>query len=609
VQALSQAWDDTLEFLFKPLDVDRWFWLSFICLFLGGRAASAALSWSFGSLPGNVGFDRIVGPLHDYVSRHLWLITLAVTLGLGFGLALLYVRALFRFVLVDALLSRAVRLRTAWTETRPLGRSYFLWLLGTLLLVSASLTSGAIAAIPHLRSLSLAGTRSLLFWVILAGLVLVDILVGLLLAVVVILTDDLVVPIMYAEGLALLPAWKKLWQSVRAEVGGFAVYVLLRFAVGVAVGAGALFFLFPILVGLFSGAIVTGVSVLLGVRLLGLSWAWNPLTTSLALAALLLLIGAILIVLSVVGMPGQLLIQNFGIRFMSARAPTLQALLYSGRQTGKAAGLEVYEASDIPWKRARERVGRPGGATDLGPRGRADLEVCEAGKNSRKRTCRGGKVCASPEARPTLAEAVRVVPFGNPGPGVRITHSMRSSVRTSACCLALLMSGCAKRQSGARLVYVASPPAVTSAAPTQESGTLVIEEPATPEPEEPPAAAPLPAPEPKAPPQSKPRRSSTQTGLAEPVAEEPPVELPPLEPAKNPGQGRWQQLEKTQRDMRSSIEQFERSRLSNPERRTLAEAQGFLDQSTRALKEGDLPRAEKLAEKARLLITALEQRR
>jgi len=573
VQALSQAWDDTLEFLFKPLDVDRWFWLSFICLFLGGRAASAAFSWSFSSLPGNVGFDRIVGPLHDYVSRHLWLITLAVALGLGFGLALLYVRALFRFVLVDALVRRAVRLRTAWTETRPLGRSYFSWLLGTLLLVGASLTSGAIAAIPHLRSLSLAGTRSLLFWVILAGLILVDILVGLLLAVVVILTDDLVVPIMYAEGLALLPAWKKLWQSVRAEVGGFAVYVLLRFAVGVAVGAGALFFLFPILVGLFSGAIMTGVSVLLGVRLLGLSWAWNPLTTSLALAALLLLIGAILIVLSVVGMPGQLLIQNFGIRFMSARAPALKALLDSERQAGEGAGLEVYET----------------------------------GKKSRN-TCRGGKLCASPEARPTLAEAVRVVPFGNPGPGVRITHSMRSSVRTSACCLALLMSGCAKRQSGARLVYVASPPAVTSAVPTQESGTLVIEEPATPEPEELPAAAPLPAPAPKAAPQSKPRRSSTQTGLAEPVAEEPPVELPPLEPAKSPGQGRRQQLEKTQRDMRSSIEQFERSRLSNPERRTLAEAQGFLDQSTRALKEGDLPRAEKLADKARLLITALEQR-
>jgi hypothetical protein len=334
VQALSQAWDDTLEFLFKPLDIERWFWLSFICLFLGGGASSAAFNWSLGSLPGDIGLDRVLGPLREYIVLHLWLIILTVTLGLSLALAVLYLRVVLRFVLVDALVSRAVRLGAAWTETQPLGRSYFWWLLATLLLVGASLTLGAIAVIPHLRSLASAGTRSFLFWVTLTGLLLVDILVGLLLALVVTLTDNLVVPIMYAEGLALLPAWRKLWQSLRAEVGGFAVYVLLRFAVGVAVAAGAVFFLFPILLGLFSGAIITGVLVVLGLRLLGLAWAWNPLTTSLAFAALLLLIGAIFILLTVVGMPGQLLIQNFGIRFISSRVPSLKALLHCERQAG-----------------------------------------------------------------------------------------------------------------------------------------------------------------------------------------------------------------------------------------------------------------------------------
>jgi hypothetical protein len=335
VQALSQAWDDTLEFLFKPLDIERWFWLSFICLFLGGGASSAAFNWSLGSLPGDVGLDRVLGPLREYIVLHLWLIILTVTLGLSLTLVLLYLRVVLRFVLVDALVRRAVRLGAAWTETRPLGRSYFWWLLATLLLVGVSLTSGAIAVIPHLRSLASAGTRSFLFWVTLTGLLLVDILVGLLLALVVTLTDNLVVPIMYAEGLALLPAWKKLWQSLRAEVGAFAVYVLLRFAVGVAVAAGAVLFLFPILLGLFSGAIITGVLVLLGLRLLGLAWAWNPLTTSLAFAALLLLISAIFMLLTVVGMPGQLLIQNFGIRFISARVPAVKALLHSERQAGE----------------------------------------------------------------------------------------------------------------------------------------------------------------------------------------------------------------------------------------------------------------------------------
>jgi len=104
-----------------------------------------------------------------------------------------------------------------------------------------------------------------------------------------------------------------------------------------------------------------------------------------------------------------------------------------------------------------------------------------------------------------------------------------------------------------------------------------------------------------------PKPGKRAASLPAPVAEEPLFEPPPLEPANNPGEGRRQQLEKTQHDMGLSIEQFVHGPLSAPERRTLAEAQAFLDQSTRALKEGDLPRAEKLAEKARLLVSALER--
>jgi hypothetical protein len=332
VLALSQAWEDTLEFLFKPLDVGRWLWLSFICVFLGGGTSSAAFNWSLGSLPGDVGFDRVLGPVRQYVLDHLWLTVLAATLALSFGLCLLYLRTVCRFVLVDALVRHEVRPVPAWVENRPLGHSYFVWLLTTLVLVGVALTLGAIAVFPHLRTMASNGIRSPAFWAVLIALLLIDISVGLLLALLITLTDDLVVPIMYAEGLTVLPAWKRLWESLRTEAGGFTVYVLLRFAVAVAVGATALFFLFPILVGLFSGAIITGVLVLLSLRLLGLAWVWNPLTTALASAALLLLVVAVLILLSVVGMPGQLLIQNLGIRFISVRTPSLDALLHAGRE-------------------------------------------------------------------------------------------------------------------------------------------------------------------------------------------------------------------------------------------------------------------------------------
>jgi type IV secretory pathway VirB10-like protein len=217
-----------------------------------------------------------------------------------------------------------------------------------------------------------------------------------------------------------------------------------------------------------------------------------------------------------------------------------------------------------------------------------------------------GGVCAS-EGRQTLAQrgtSYEIVVRR----GVRVLQSRIQVIErwASAFCLALLMGGCAKRQSGVRLVYVAPPPTSTPAASTEESGTLVIEAPPPPEPEQPqPAALPPPASAPKAE-QVKPRQSG-QTSAQAP-AEQQLVEPPPIEPANNPGQGQRQQLEKTQRDIGSSIEQLERSLHSNSERRTLAEARAFLDQSTRALKEGDLPLAEKLATKANLLITALKPR-
>lgn len=60
--------------------------------------------------------------------------------------------------------------------------------------------------------------------------------------------------------------------------------------------------------------------------------------------------------------------------------------------------------------------------------------------------------------------------------------------------------------------------------------------------------------------------------------------------------------------MSQHVAEFERGPLSDTERRTLDEAKAFLEQSRRALNDGDLRRADNLSHKAYLLITAFEQR-
>jgi MFS family permease len=232
-------------------------------------------------------------------------------------------RALFRFVLVDSIMRREVLLHRALRELRPVANWYFRWLLGALVLMGAILATGALLVATHLRTSNRESlTASLLLVLLLLG----EAVVGLLAALAIILTDDLVVPIIYAERLRVLPAWRRLLEKLRGEAGAFTLYLLLRFVLSVGVGIAVLFFLFPSLVAVFSGAIIVAVVVVMALQLGGLTWAWTPLTVVVAAAALLLLMTLLLMLMGVAGMPGQVFLQTFGLRFIAPRVPALAEL-------------------------------------------------------------------------------------------------------------------------------------------------------------------------------------------------------------------------------------------------------------------------------------------
>ena len=52
------------------------------------------------------------------------------------------------------------------------------------------------------------------------------------------------------------------------------------------ISVAVLFVLFPVLMGLSSGALVTAALVILALRVVGLAWAWNPVTIVLGALAL-----------------------------------------------------------------------------------------------------------------------------------------------------------------------------------------------------------------------------------------------------------------------------------------------------------------------------------
>jgi hypothetical protein len=321
--------------LFRPFVGRRWIELSVVCLFLGGGTSTAAFQWGFSIFPVDIHFSEILFRLRLFIAQRLSLIILAGALSLVLMLALLYVRCVLRFVLVETVIKREVALRPAWKSLQPLGRAYFLWLLAVLGTVLVMAMGVIIGSFPYLRSARAAGHPNWLSSLLLVTALTAVVLVGLLVAVAITLTDDLVVPLIYAERISLPKAWAKVWRVARRDSGMFMFYVVLRLAASIYIGAAVLLFLLPVLMGLSSGAVVAMALAILALRLIGLAWTWNPATLVLDTVALLVLSGFLFALLSVVGMPGLVYLQNYGVRFIASRAPALEALCCSSTASGR----------------------------------------------------------------------------------------------------------------------------------------------------------------------------------------------------------------------------------------------------------------------------------
>jgi hypothetical protein len=176
----------------------------------------------------------------------------------------------------------------------------------------------------------------------------------------------------------------------------------------------------------------------------------------------------------------------------------------------------------------------------------------------------------------------------------------------SVCALTMLIFGCPKRQTTPRIVYIPSAPAASPAQSAPASGTMVIQEPAPPEPppavviEEPPPEGEKPVP------RHRRRSTAAERQTSEPEEEAPPPEVPTLEPRESPAQqtAQRQQVIGMLGQIRSRIAQLRRAGLAEAERKSVEDAQTFLEQSQHALDANDLARALNLARKASLLVNS-----
>jgi hypothetical protein len=150
--------------------------------------------------------------------------------------------------------------------------------------------------------------------------------IGSLMAIVITLTDDLVIPLMYAEKISLPAAWRIVWKIWRRDSGTLLSYFALRFALGLGISIAVLIILFPVLMGMSTVMFLGATLVVLALRVVDLAWVWNPVTVVVGGVVLGIFTALVFALLSVMGMPGQVYLQNYGVRFISSRVSSLEAL-------------------------------------------------------------------------------------------------------------------------------------------------------------------------------------------------------------------------------------------------------------------------------------------
>jgi len=312
---IDDALDATRDFL-TPVDRGRWLRLALVVLFVGGPGFNGVPQFNVSSPapPGNGGPSPDV-PIPSVGSETLLLLAAAVGVLLLLGLLFLLVGSVMEFVLVESLRAESVRVRAYWR--RHLGRGLRLFGFRVVFgLASLLLVGGPLAAAlsPLLGGGDLGTAVALLL-----ALSPVLLVVVAALAVVYAFTTQFVVPVMLLEERGVLSSWSRLWPTIRREWREFAVYAVVAWLLGVALGIVALLVLGVAALVLAIPFVLVGVVVAVA-----LSFSTAALVVAGALAAVYVFL--LVVVAALVKVPVRTYLRHYALFVLGDTNPDFDAI-------------------------------------------------------------------------------------------------------------------------------------------------------------------------------------------------------------------------------------------------------------------------------------------
>ena len=239
IEPVSPAIETVKATLFKPFDLGKWFVIGF-CAWLA-QLSQGGFHFNFPFR----GFDRshlLPSQLQNFFEIRLPLIITIGAVAFIIGTAILVVclwlssRGKFMFLYCVAL--NKAEVKTPWHRFRQQGNSLFLFRLavGVVFLLCLLLFTGAIVLFVALFGRYHGNISPPVFVAVaLLSFILVPVAIGV--ALILKLTSDFVVPLMYLRPCTCVEAWREFWALLSKNIGRFALYILFQIVIAMAIGA------------------------------------------------------------------------------------------------------------------------------------------------------------------------------------------------------------------------------------------------------------------------------------------------------------------------------------------------------------------------------------
>ncbi len=342
IDAISVAMEHTKQQLFRPFRWGQWWRLALLGL-MTGELSSGGGCGGGGNFPTSFptnpppqqggGRDQFLSASPHFDPQ------MAAHIALWIGIALLvfcvivlvwmYVGSVYRFILIESIITKNVSLRAGWRKWHATGRRYFLWRLvyqlavGFFLVILVGIPVGIAALLGWLKDAHAHMAPLILGGILLFFLVL---LFSLVTAVGALLGKDFMAPIMALENLDFADSWSRLFAMMKNEKGSYAGYVGMKIVLAIA--AGILFGILITIAVLVVLLPVGGLGVLAVVMGKTAGLTWNPFTVTLAVLVGMFVFALIMFLSSMLSVPVTVYFPAYSIYFFAARYPKLSAWLY-----------------------------------------------------------------------------------------------------------------------------------------------------------------------------------------------------------------------------------------------------------------------------------------